>query len=273
MSFFIVDASKCTKCGICAELCPTEIISLADDGLPQVSEPGAVCIKCGQCTIYCPAGANSLAFQNAEDIVRVSDLALPRSDAGLNLLKTRRSIRRFRPEAVTEQDFKRIFETVKMAPTAQNSQPVRWIAVKNPQKTKEIQSLVLCWFREIIFNEPVSRMGRAGAWAIAKAKEGKDVILRGAPCLVIALTPPKYDWSEDGVIALTYLELAAHAMGIGCCWGGFLTTAIRRYKPLREYLGIDEDEKICGAQMIGYPALPSVRQFPPRKTPNVSWIG
>ena len=65
---------------------------------------------------------------------------------------------------------------------------------------------------------------------IAKAKEGDDRLLRGAPHVAIAVTPAEYGWPEDGAIALTYLELAAHAMGIGCCWGGYLTTAIRSFK-------------------------------------------
>ena len=77
--------------------------------------------------------------------------------------------------------------------------------------------------------------------------------------------PKAYGWPEDGALALTYLELAAHSVGAGVCWGGFVTTAARNYAKLRDFLGINENEHICGAQMLGYPLLKPARQFPPRK--------
>lgn len=273
MSFFSVDDLKCTRCGTCAGLCPVEIISFGEDGLPQVNQArAAACIKCGQCVIFCPTRADSLAFQNPDELVHVSELPLPETDQALNLLKTRRSVRRFKPEAVTEKDFMTIFDTVRMAPTASNSQRVRWIVSQYPGKTKQILGHAHNWVREVIFNEPTSRWGILGARILAKAQDGTDIILRGAPNVIIAVTPKEHGWSEDGVIALTYVELAAHAMGLGCCWGGIFTMAVRGYPPLREFLGIREDETICGAQMIGYPAVVPTRLFPPRKIPSISWL-
>ena len=52
---------------------------------------------------------------------------------------------------------------------------------------------------------------------------------------------------------------------VGVCWGGFLTIAVRKFPELREFLGIKEDERVCGAQMFGWPAVRPARQFPPRK--------
>lgn len=273
MSFMYVDDLKCIRCGICAELCPAGIISLEGDDIPAVGySQAAQCIKCGQCVIYCPTRANSLAFQEEDEVTRASELEMPGTEAGLNLLKTRRSVRRFKPDVVSERDFAKLFDTVRMAPSASNSQAVRWIVSQSPEKTREIQELVLCWFSDIVSSDRASRLGVVGARAIALAKRGKDVILRGAPNVIIAVTQKEGVMSEDGVIALTYVELAAHAMGLGCCWGGFLMIAARQYRPLREYLGISDDEYFCGAQMIGYPALQPSRQFPPRKTPNISWL-
>lgn len=274
MSFMYVDDFKCIRCGICAELCPVGIISHDERNVPAVGySQAARCIKCGQCMIYCPTRANRLAFQDEDEIIRVSDLEMPGTEAGLNLLRTRRSVRRFKPDAVSERDFAKLFDTVRMAPSSSNSQSVRWIVSQNPEKTGEIRELVLNWFREVIAKDRASRMGIVGAHAIALAEKGKDMLLRGAPHLIMAVMQNNNGaMGEDGVIALTYVELAAHAMGLGCCWGGFLTVAARQYGPLREYLGISDDEHVCGAQMIGHPALLPSRQFPPRKTPNISWI-
>ncbi len=90
---------------------------------------------------------------------------------------------------------------------------------------------------------------------IAKAKAGEDALLRDAPHVVVAVVPKDHMWPEDASIALTYFELAAHALGVGACWGGFLTAAIRNFEGLRDYLGIGCDEHVCGAQMFGYPLL------------------
>lgn len=273
MTFFKVDGSKCTSCGICIELCPVGIIEFKDDKVPEVGyNHAASCMKCGQCMIYCPTCANSLAFQSGDEVIRTSELPVPGTEAALNLIKTRRSVRRFKQEQVSEKDFQKLFDAVQMAPTASNSQRVRWVVTQNREKTKEVGNLILSWFREVISAQPSSHIGRAGARAIAMAEAGRDMILRGAPNVIVAVTPKSYDWSEDGVIALTYVEMAAHAMGLGCCWGGFFTRAMLEYQPLREYLGIGEEENICGAQMIGYPALRPTRQFPPRKKADITWI-
>lgn len=273
MAFMNVDESKCTQCGICVGLCPVQIVSFGAQRLPEVTPAAAnACIKCGQCVLYCPTCANTLAFQGEDELVRAADLPVAGRDAALNLLKTRRSTRKYKKELLKKEAIAELLDVVKMAPSASNAQCVRWIATLSEEKTREIINLVLCWFREEIFKNPTSHLALVGAQIIAKAKAGEDPILRGAPNVLVAVTPKSYSWPEDGVISLTYLELAAHGAGYGCCWGGFLTMAVRRFQPLREFLGITEEEYICGAQMVGHPELAPTRQFPPRKSTVVNWM-
>lgn len=274
VSLFTVNMEKCIKCGVCVKACPAGIVRFGELGFPEVDrkrEPR--CIGCGQCVLMCPACADELSFLKDSQLVRAAEIKMPGEEEGLNLIKTRRSVRFFRDEAVPRETFEKLLDAVRQAPTAVNSQNVRWIITLDPEKTKEVTNLILCWFREEIFKNPTSRAAILGAGMIAKAKEGEDRLLRGAPHAAVAVVPKEYGWPEDGAIALTYLELAAHAMGLGCCWGGYLTTAIRNFKGLREYLGIGEDEHVCGAQMIGAPSLRPVRQFAPRKEVRVNWIG
>lgn len=273
MSSMIVDPSKCTRCGICVEVCPAGIIEFGDNGLPEMEAKASMrCIECGHCALFCPESANSLSFLKNEDMKVAASLNMPSPEEAVNFIKTRRSIRRFKSEPLSQEIFNDIFESVKIAPTASNKQPVRWVVSADPEKTKEITNLILCWMREEIFKNPTSRISLIGAGMIAKAKVGEDGLLRGAPHVAIAVVPKEYGWPEDGSIALTYLELVAHAHGIGACWGGFLTAAIRNFQGLRDYLGISEDEHVCGAQMLGYPLTSATRQFPTRKPQNITWI-
>ena len=273
MPSMTVDPSKCTKCGTCVKVCPAGIVKVGDTGLPEMDvRLAGRCIECGHCALFCPESANCLSFLKNDEMVASADLGMPSASEALNFLKTRRSIRRFKSEPLPQDVFDRIFEAVKNAPTASNRQPVRWIVSSDPEKTVKITNLILCWMREEIFKDPTSQIAIIGAAMIAKAKAGEYGLLRGAPHAVIAVVPKDHMWPEDASIALTYLELAAHAMVVGACWGGFLTAAVRNFKGLREYLGIGEDEHVCGAQMIGYPLIKPVRQFPPRKKQNIEWI-
>ncbi|HOG42042.1 MAG TPA: 4Fe-4S binding protein [Bacteroidales bacterium] len=51
----ITDPEKCTKCGICALLCPMGSINISD---PSITD--GICIKCGACIKRCPQGAKSI---------------------------------------------------------------------------------------------------------------------------------------------------------------------------------------------------------------------
>ncbi len=52
-----VNADKCTKCGLCAKICPADNITL--EGYPKFKDN---CQTCMRCFSYCPA--NALSFKN-----------------------------------------------------------------------------------------------------------------------------------------------------------------------------------------------------------------
>lgn len=49
-----VDYGKCTRCGLCAELCPVQAIQLVND-LPKPDNER--CIACFGCAVICPEKA------------------------------------------------------------------------------------------------------------------------------------------------------------------------------------------------------------------------
>lgn len=53
-AFALVDASRCTHCGICAEVCPVSAIAIEDNGTIINNQ---TCIGCGQCVRTCPKDA------------------------------------------------------------------------------------------------------------------------------------------------------------------------------------------------------------------------
>jgi ferredoxin/flavodoxin len=51
----VTDPEKCTKCGLCTQLCPMGSINISD---PSITD--GICIKCGACIKKCPRGAKSI---------------------------------------------------------------------------------------------------------------------------------------------------------------------------------------------------------------------
>lgn len=53
-----VDVEKCDGCGNCVEACPSEAISIGDDGKAEVNEEE--CVECESCVDECPKDAISM---------------------------------------------------------------------------------------------------------------------------------------------------------------------------------------------------------------------
>lgn len=54
----VVNAAKCTGCGDCVAVCPTECLAMSGP-LPWLPRP-LDCVSCTVCELICPAGAIQL---------------------------------------------------------------------------------------------------------------------------------------------------------------------------------------------------------------------
>jgi nitroreductase len=100
---------------------------------------------------------------------------------------------------------------------------------------------------------------------------GTDVILRGAPALIVAHAD-KTDRTAPAAcsIALAYLELAAVSMGLGTCWAGYFWAASLSFPPLINALALPEGHQSYGAMMVGYSKY-TYKRLPLRNPPAISW--
>lgn len=51
----VIEVEECVGCGICVDVCPQEVLELAD-GVVEVGNEDA-CVGCGDCVEECPMGA------------------------------------------------------------------------------------------------------------------------------------------------------------------------------------------------------------------------
>jgi nitroreductase len=73
-----------------------------------------------------------------------------------------------------------------------------------------------------------------------------------------------------GIIAQTYLELAASAFGLGACWMGLVDMTANVWPPLRQLLALPEGHIVLGTLAVGHPKFPYAR-IPPRQALRVTW--
>jgi nitroreductase len=206
-----------------------------------------------------------------EECVPVRRELSPGPEQVEQFLKSRRSIRVFKPEPVPRDALAKLIDIARYAPSGSNRQPVQWLVVESPELVKRLSWLVTDWMRvaiaetpEMADRLPLHRMTRA-------LERGIDPILRGAPHVILAHAPKDQPSAQqDGLIALTYLELAAYSLGLGACWAGFLYFAVTSYRPMREALQFPPGNHCLGAMMIGYPKH-GFRRIPLRNEPEIIW--
>ena len=108
------------------------------------------------------------------------------------LIITRRSIRKFTQETISDDDIKKLKVAALCAPTSKNCKSWQYAFVTNKDKIK----------------------------ALAAAKEAGSEFLSEAPLAIVVMADTtKTDvWVEDCSIAATFIQLQAQDLGLGSCW-------------------------------------------------------
>ena len=113
----------------------------------------------------------------------------------LNVLKERRSIRRFKPEQIRDDELAAVLEAATFAPSAMGRQPCVIVAVQN--------------------KEDIAQLSTMNAEVMGKSIDP----YYGAPTIVLVFSAASGVMPvEDGCAVMTYLLAAAAAAGLGACW-------------------------------------------------------
>jgi nitroreductase/NAD-dependent dihydropyrimidine dehydrogenase PreA subunit len=270
-----IDATKCTRCSRCIEICPIEIWETdAATGFPAVSRPkDKRCTACGHCEAICPVNAIVVAGGTLQDayVTSVGSAALSPEQVTA-YFTARRSTRRFLPEPVEKQTLEKILDIARYAPSGVNRQPVAWNVVNSPGSVKKLATLAAEWMRgQVRSKAPISLALRFDI-LLDSWDKGNDPLCRNAPACIFACAHREDRMAGmDGTIALAHVELAAPAFGLGACWAGYLSIAANAHAPIREAAGIAGDFACLGSLMIGRPKYGFAR-VPKRNAGKVKWV-
>jgi nitroreductase len=148
------------------------------------------------------------------------------------LIRTRRSIRGYRPDPVPREILEPILEAARLAPTAANRQPFQLVVVTELETRKKLKEVYdRDWF-----------------WT--------------APIIIVGCVNPGQAWQRyDGFnaaevdlsIVMDHVILAAANRGLGTCW------ICHFNEPrLKDILGIPQEIRAIAMTTLGYPAAEPV---------------
>ncbi|MDO4461075.1 MAG: nitroreductase family protein [Bacteroidia bacterium] len=149
----------------------------------------------------------------------------------LELIKTRRSIRKYTAEPISEEHIKALKTAALCAPTSKNCKDWKFIFVTNKETIE----------------------------ALSTAKEGTGEFLAGAPlAIVVAADTTLTDvWVEDTSIAASYIQLMAHNLGLGSCWAQMRlrknSEGNNASENIKKLLSLSADDEVMCVIGVGHP--------------------
>lgn len=142
-----------------------------------------------------------------------------------DVIRKRRSIRKYKPDPVPKEDIEYILNAARLAPSWANTQCWKFIVVTEP--------------------ETIAALAKAGnAW------------LADVPVIIVACADPEKPGTKgdqpyymlDIGIAMEHLILAAADRGLGTCWIG----AFNEQK-VKAVLGVPDEMRVVASTPLGYP--------------------
>lgn len=149
----------------------------------------------------------------------------------IDLLKSRRSIRRFQKRPLEKEKIDTLMEAALRSPSSRGFNPWEFVVVTDPEMIADL----------------------------SKAKPHGSAFLKNAPlAVVVCADPDRSDvWVEDAAIASIILHLAATDLGLGSCWIQIRLREHDAEQTAQEYiaglLGLKNDIAVEAIIAVGYP--------------------
>ena len=254
-----IDKNRCIKCGLCAKDCLTDSIGFDEEGYPLMEHEDR-CLKCQHCLMVCPKGALTFNDKNPEDSEPASFNDL------LSTIKSRRSIRQYKTEDVSEETIKQLEEMLHYVPTGCNSHALHFSIVTKRETMDIIREKVNKKILKAMSSKILSPLVKKFEYYKEAMEKGEDIVFRNAPHMIVASSPITAPCATiDPIIALSYFELYAQSLGLGTCWCGYAEVCMKLFPELSEILDIPAGYTPQYVMLFGYPAVKYERTPQPEK--------
>lgn len=155
-------------------------------------------------------------------------------DSVLDMIKNRRSVRRWSHERLADQEIKSLIDAARWAPSSCNRQTWHFMLVDD--------------------SDLISR--------IAESTGGGYPFLVNAPLLIVVLVDvrgyrlpdERFTMYQDAAAAIQNILIMAQYMGLGACWFSYTSHSnIKKEKEIRQLLGVPDYFRFGGLVAVGRP--------------------
>lgn len=150
----------------------------------------------------------------------------------LELMRKRRSIRKYEEKPIEQEKLDAIMECALRSPSSKHRRPWTVWAVSNVEVKKKL----------------------------AVSKPSGVLFMDQAPVVYVVAGYPEVSecWIEDCSIVSTVIQLEAEVLGLGSCWGQIRgrmhDDGLSSSEYIKELLGMDKDCEVLCIISVGYPA-------------------
>ncbi len=153
-------------------------------------------------------------------------------------IKTRRSIRHYKSEAIAEEKLNAVLEAARWAPSWANTQCWRFIVVRNNDTKARLADALTPW------NPAHEAIKEAPIVIVVCAEQGKSGFYKDAP------VTDKGDWCMfDVALATQNLALVAHSLGLGTVHVGAFDA-----QKVAQILNVPQGVAVVEVLPLGHPA-------------------
>ena len=145
----------------------------------------------------------------------------------MDIVLTRRSIRKYKPDTIEAEKLEKIAEAFRLAPSARNSQNWKLLFVENAE-----------------LKEKISKAAPTGQ--VKMLYEAPGILVAVGYCQDVMTCGHRVD-TVDLSIAMSYACLQAHSLGLGTCW-----MASFREEEVKDALNLPADTSVVMITPIGY---------------------
>lgn len=178
----------------------------------------------------------------------------------LEVIKERRSIRRYLPNQITEEELNLILEAAVYAPSGHNDQPWHFTVIQNKEIIDDINNSTKAFMKNATTD-----------WILKMANNENYHIFHNAPTVVIVSGDESnnkdipYCPISDCSAAVQNMMLVAQSIGVASCWVGLTSFLFEKEEELTK-LNLPEGYKPQFAVTFGYSAITKeIKPFPRRE--------
>lgn len=152
-----------------------------------------------------------------------------------DLMISRRSVRKYKDEIVSDEQIREIVSAAQMAPSWKNSQTGRYYVVRTPEKLENFRKDVLPTFNQ--------NSSKGAALIVTTFVKGNSGFLNGEKANEVGDGWGAYDLGLQNA----YMILRASDLGLDT-----LIMGLRHSDKIREELSVPENEEIVAVIAVGY---------------------